>query len=121
MTRQMKRNANHNDDTTAARSRSMTLPVISLFVPVLKPKQPDNIPDPFNLVNNDVNKSTDDEGEEYNELKWSIKEMTSVHGKVTCSYNDEEYNNCRNDNKIICVRKISILDKLKSKRKYSHV
>ena len=117
----MKRNVNHNEDTTTTRSRSMALPTIRLFVPVLKPKQPNNTPEPFNLVNNDTNRSTDDEGEEYNGLKCLNKGIKTVYGNVTCVYNNEEYEKCYNDNKILCVRKVTILDKLKNKRKYSHI
>lgn len=118
MTRQMKRNANHNEDTTTIRSRSMALPSISLFVPVIKPKQPNNTPEPFDLGNNE---STDDEGEEYNELKCANNESSVTCGNVAWRCNDEECEKWCNGNKIISVRKVTILDRLKNKRKYSHM
>ena len=123
MTKQMKRNANNlNEDTTTIRSRSMALPSISLFVPVIKPKQPNNTPEPFDLGNNDNNKSTDDEGDEYNELKCMNNNYSNVTcGNVAWECNDEECDKCCKGNKIISVRKVTILDRLKNKRKYSHM
>ena len=118
MTRQMKRNANLNEDTTAIRSRSMALPSISLFVPVIKPKQPDNTPEPFDLMNYE---STDDEGDEYNELKYVNNESSVTCGNVAWGCNDEECEKWCNGSKIISVRKGTILDRLKNKRKYSHM